>query len=127
MVIYKKIPEEEKNNASWDLPSHLDFAGAILLDLEGNKIKELGRISHTEWRNESCGNNSSAGRFYWWDTLNVSKDVQRVLEFQGNWVSFSPFGVKFHNKEDLNLVHQIKFSKDSNNSQCITEGYPSGI
>lgn len=56
------------------------------LALKNNHLHEVGRVSHSDWRIEQCGEGSE-GQMSWWDQKNISGDIQRLIEDQDHWVS----------------------------------------
>lgn len=92
-IIFPAVIVQKKENMNlWDYGDVLEFAGAVVLDFDGSKVKEVGRLSHQEWRESVCGSQSYIP-MAWWDAENISTDIQRAIQIKGEVYTFSRFGV----------------------------------
>lgn len=101
-----------ENSAPWEYSQVHEFSGAIILDIQKDQVNEAGRVSHREWREKYCGQNHYLSRF-WWNSLQVSADIQRIIQNEQGIYSFSRFGVMKTNPSTLQEVSRLEFKNDT--------------
>jgi uncharacterized secreted protein with C-terminal beta-propeller domain len=72
----------------------VEFSGAVLYRLEGDKLNEVTRISHKDLMPAACAN--TVGGIGWWQDRFVSQDINRMYTLDGRLISISRFGIKAH-------------------------------
>ena len=95
----------------------IEFSGAVLYRLEGDKLNEVSRISHKDLMPAACTN--AIGGTSWWQNQFVSQDINRRYTLDGRLISISRFGIKAH---DLNAPDKVTASvtfTDNNASGCV--------
>ena len=92
-----------RNGFNLNSPGGLEFAGAIVLSIEGSLAFELGRITHRPWREEKCGTQ-------FWRGSGGSVDIQRVVQADGQIYTFSRFGVIQSSAQSLQPKIKTPFS-----------------
>lgn len=116
LTLFSFKPDTSSGSNSWDSGDQIDFNGAILLQVENNKLSELTRISHANWREPICGKDK-VPRLLWWSMRNTSLDIQRIIFTPTTIISFSPFGFKVHNRSSFESIIEVPFSEGLN--QCL--------
>jgi hypothetical protein len=114
-AVILKYDESQMPIEQWSYATQLEFAGAIVLKTGSDQLQELGRLTHSDWRESSCGSGSE-GFMILWGGANVSRDIQRVFEYEGDYISFSRFGVRLYDSNSLMAKKELMF--ENNKSQC---------
>jgi len=93
-----------------DIITYELFAGALILNFDGNHIQEVGRVTHRALREKYC-----SGSLYY--PAPPSLDVQRAVQIQGNIFSFSLFGVLRSSAAEFTTEEQVAFDASGVNCQ----------
>ncbi len=116
LVVYTKSESQDP----WVFGGQLEFAGVTIINVtQQNTFLEKGRLSHSNWRIKYCGEDfSGAGMGGWWFGNNTSGDIQRIIEEQDRYITFSRFGVKAYQTQNLDLIMEVEFP-NNDSSQCL--------
>jgi uncharacterized secreted protein with C-terminal beta-propeller domain len=94
----------------------VEFSGAVMYRLEGDKIREIARISHIDLMPQIC-RNSLQGSWSWQDRYQ-SLDINRLYTVDGRLLSISRFGIKAHSLDDPSMVAQSVQFSGVDNENC---------
>jgi inhibitor of cysteine peptidase len=70
----------------------INFAGAVLVELSGDKLSEKARWRHNRWIPKQCYEEMRTGR--WWEAQTESQDINRIYRIGRKYLTVSRYGLK---------------------------------
>lgn len=93
------------------------FAGAQIYRYTEGQLVEVGRLSHSKWRNQySCSTMLFNGLSY------GSSDINRIIVVDGRLISISQFGMMVHDAQTLAVISDQAFTPRSSGF-CYEQGF----
>jgi uncharacterized secreted protein with C-terminal beta-propeller domain len=92
----------------WQNKRHIAFAGAVLVQIAGEKLKELAKWRHNRWIPVRCYREMQKGR--WWEARTESQDINRVYRIGERYLSASRYGLKTYPvKDPQRTMQRLRF------------------
>jgi len=97
----------QKNLISALLKQSGMISGAAVVNIEQNKFGTEKFISHADLVSENCKDSGIQTR---WNTSAHSRDIERILKVDGEYVSFSKLGMKvFRINDQVETIHSTRW------------------
>ena len=97
-------------SSRFDTYERVEFSGAVMYRLEGDRIREIARISHIDLMPHICRNRLQGS--WSWQGQYQSLDINRLYTVDSRLLSISRFGIKSHSFDDPSKVTQaVPFSR----------------
>ena len=84
--------EGTSKTEAWKNKRKITFAGAVLVQVGGEKLRELARWRHNHMIPKACYLEMQKGR--WWETRTESQDVNRIYRIGQQYLTASRYGLK---------------------------------
>lgn len=88
----------------WQNTRHITFAGAVLVQIGPEKLRELARWRHNIWIPKKCYQEMQQGR--WWEAKTVSQDINRVYRIEDKYLTVSRYGLKTYSVRTPQVTRQ---------------------
>jgi uncharacterized secreted protein with C-terminal beta-propeller domain len=88
LTLLKGTSKTEK----WKNKRHITFAGAVLVQIGGEKLRELAKWRHNRFIPVVCHQEMQKGR--WWEARTESQDINRVYRIGQQYLTASRYGLK---------------------------------
>jgi inhibitor of cysteine peptidase len=76
----------------WQNKRRIGFAGAVLVQIGGSKLRQLAMWRHNRWIPLTCYQEMQKGR--WWEAKTESQDVNRIYRIGEHYLTASRYGLK---------------------------------
>lgn len=104
LTLLKGTSKTEK----WQNTRHIDFAGAVLVQIGGSKLKQVTRWRHNRWIPVTCYQEMQKGR--WWEAKTESQDINRIYRVGDQYLTASRYGLKTYPvKTPQRTMHELHF------------------
>ena len=84
--------EGTSKTEKWKNTRKITFAGAVLVQVGGKKLRELTRWRHNHFIPVSCYQEMQKGR--WWEAKTESQDINRIYRVGQQYLTASRYGLK---------------------------------
>lgn len=115
LPVVEFINQYENNPFSWG--TSVGFSGAQMYRYASGQLTEVGRISHSKWRNSY---NCNTMLFNGWSY--GSSDINRLITVDGRLISISQFGLMVHDPFSLATISEQAFTPRSSGF-CYEQGF----
>lgn len=94
-----------------------NFSGAVFYKVQGDKLGEEIRVTHTDHMSESCAR-SSLPMSQWWENSVSSPDIQRIFKLAGEIVTVSQGALKtFKLTNGLEQTGAVRWTSDCDTTE----------
>jgi uncharacterized secreted protein with C-terminal beta-propeller domain len=94
----------ESKTEKWQTQKQITFAGAVLVQIGGQKLKELAKWRHNRWIPVKCYQEMQKGR--WWESRTESQDVNRIFRIGDKYLTASRYGLKTYSVRTPQVTRQ---------------------
>ncbi len=96
---------------AWKNKRKITFAGAVLVQIGGDKLKELAKWRHNRMIPETCHQEMRKGR--WWEAKTESQDINRMYRVKDQYLTASRYGLKTYPvKRPQQTMQKLRFPGD---------------
>ena len=96
--------EGKSKTEKWQNTRHITFAGAVLVQIDPEKLRELARWRHNRWIPKKCYQEMQRGR--WWEAKTQSQDINRVYRIEDRYLTASRYGLKTYSVTTPQVTRQ---------------------